>query len=152
MNPSCFAYVDGTLNTTALMVLQYSDVNSTTNASDPVSADWSDVLRSSCIDLDDGELVPLVVKDAPTHVDAVKEFTSAFGTIVSGWDDYGRFFINDTSYINYIYQPFLNTVHNGSSINSTNVAVVEFDDDTWTGDIIINNADSNLDRECPAAC
>jgi hypothetical protein len=38
---------------------------------------------------------------------------------------------------NYVYQPFLETVANNGSLNSTNVLYAEFADHVWTGDIIV---------------
>ena len=39
---------------------------------------------------------------------------------------------------NYVYHPFLETVANKGSLNSTNVLYAEFDDDVWAGDIIVS--------------
>jgi hypothetical protein len=47
---------------------------------------------------------------------------------------------------NYVYQPFLETVANNGSLNSTNVLYAEFPDDVWTGDIIVRFVFLNILR------
>ncbi|THH15565.1 hypothetical protein EW146_g4939 [Bondarzewia mesenterica] len=144
MNTDCFFAVDSTLNATAFAVLRYGS-NSTADAT---SSDWTDVLADQCVDLDESGLVPVVVEDAPSTSDQVVAFDSEFGTVTYGGVSYNRFLVNATSYTNYIYQPILEAVAaNGSTaVNSTNVANAIFDDDIWTGDIIINNLDPALDH------
>jgi FtsP/CotA-like multicopper oxidase with cupredoxin domain len=145
IDTNCIAAIDSTLNTTAFAIVRYGSTNST-NTSDPTSSDWNDVLGDECIDFDDADLVPLVKKDAPSSVGQRAAFDSAFGAIV--YDDVTRlgFLINDTSYTNYVYKPFLTTVANNGTLNSTDVTYAEFSDDVWAGDIIINNLDQNLDH------
>jgi FtsP/CotA-like multicopper oxidase with cupredoxin domain len=140
INTNCFAVVDSTLNTTAFAILRYGS----TSTSEPTSSDWTDALGDSCIDFDDADLVPLVKKNAPSTVDKRAAFDSAFGSIVYDNVSYNRFFINDTTYTNYIYQPLLETVANNGSLNSSDVTYAEFSDDVWAGDIIINNLDPSL--------
>jgi len=94
----------------------------------------------------DEDLVPLVTKDAPSTVDLRAAFDSAFGSIVYDDVDYFRFFFNGTTYTNYVYKPFLTTVANNGTLNSTDVTYTVFPDDVWTGDIIINNLDPALDH------
>ncbi|THU94130.1 hypothetical protein K435DRAFT_669017 [Dendrothele bispora CBS 962.96] len=146
MNTDCFNWVDDTLNATVYAILRYG--NTTDSSSDPTSSDWSDTIGSSCVDLDESLLVPIEVKDAQSTTDAVVSFNSSFGQLVSDGQTYGRFFVNDTSYTNYIYQPILEgiTSDGTSFINTSAVASAIFDDDVWTGDIIINNLDQGLDH------
>ncbi|KIM76075.1 multicopper oxidase [Piloderma croceum F 1598] len=142
IDTNCLAVIDSTLNTTAFAILRYGS----TSTSDPTSSDWTDVLGDECVDFDDADLVPLVKKDAPSTANHRAAFDSAFGSVE--YDDvaYHRFLFNDTTYTNYVYQPFLETVANNGSLNSTNVLYAEFADDVWTGDIIINNLDPALDH------
>jgi len=120
--------------------------------------DWTDALGNGCIDLVDADLVPLVQKNAPSVVDQRVAFDSAFGSIAYENVTYNRFFFNHTTYgeychvvlgsssvdiiafflVNYVYQPFLQTVANNGSLNSTNVLYAEFPDDVWAGDIIVS--------------
>ncbi|EIM91340.1 uncharacterized protein STEHIDRAFT_152988 [Stereum hirsutum FP-91666 SS1] len=143
MNTNCFAVVDDNLNATTFAVMRYGS-NSTGLPAD--SVDWTDTLTTDCIDLDDDVLVPVVSKDAPSTVDQRAAFDSEFGTVVYSDVTYNRFLVNDTSYTNYIYQPLLEAVAAGTDINSTDVSNVVFDDDVWSGDIIINNLDAALDH------
>ncbi|KAK7444341.1 hypothetical protein VKT23_015353 [Stygiomarasmius scandens] len=149
MNTDCFAWVDDTLNATVYTILRYG--NTTDSSSDPTSSDWSDTIGSTCVDLDESLLVPVVEKDAQTTTDAVVSFNSSFGQLVSDGNTYGRFFVNATSYTNYIYQPILEGIasEGTSFINSSAVASAIFEDDVWIGDIIasdINNLDGGLDH------
>ncbi|ETW83287.1 multicopper oxidase [Heterobasidion irregulare TC 32-1] len=143
MNTDCFFSTDSTLNTTAYAILRYG-----ASTSEPTSADWTDVLPDDCVDLDDSQLVPIIAKDAPATSDKVVAFDSSFGTVEIAGIDYNRFLVNSTSYTNYVYKPILEAVAaNGSTVvNSTNVANALFEDSVWTGDIIINNLDPNLDH------
>ncbi|THU78948.1 Cupredoxin [Dendrothele bispora CBS 962.96] len=146
MNTDCFNWVDDTLNATVYTILRYG--NTTDNSSDPTTSDWSDTIGSTCVDLDESLLVPVEEKDAQSTTDAVVSFNSSFGQLVSDGETYGRFFVNDTSYTNYIYQPILEGIasEGTSFINTSAVASAIFEDDVWTGDIIINNLDANLDH------
>jgi len=96
MNTDCFNWVDDTLNATVYTILRYG--NTTDSSSDPTSSDWSDTIGSTCVDLDESLLVPVVEKDAQTTTDAVVSFNSSFGQLVSDGNTYGRFFVNATSY------------------------------------------------------
>ncbi|KIM77718.1 multicopper oxidase [Piloderma croceum F 1598] len=142
MDTNCFRAIDPTLNATAFAILRYGS-NSTSN---PTSLDWTDVLGDHCIDLVDADLVPLVPKNAPSVVDQRVAFDSELGSVLYNNVSYSRFLFNQTTYVNYIYQPFLETVANNGSLNSTNVLYAEFPDDVGTGDIIVNNLDPFLDH------
>lgn len=144
MNTNCFASIDDTLNATAAVALYIGSAGST-----PTTDAWSEVLPTDCVDLDSTYLVPAVSEDAPSLTDStsVKIFDSAFGTLTtSSGVDYSRFFMNSTSYTNYIYRPLLATIANGSSINSSDIAYVTASDDEWVVDIVINNKDGGLDH------
>ena len=86
--------IDSTLNTTAYAILRYGS----TNASDPTSSDWTDVLGD---DFDDADLVPLVTKDAPSTIDRRAAFDSTFGAVVYDDVTYHRFLFNDSTYSEY---------------------------------------------------
>ncbi|KAK7458870.1 hypothetical protein VKT23_009880 [Stygiomarasmius scandens] len=146
MNTDCFAWVDDALDATTLAVMRYGA--STDSDSDPTTSDWSDTIGDSCVDLDEGLLIPVVEKDA-IDSQAVVAFDSAYGTLTYDGESYGRFFVNDTSYTNYIYHPVLEGIaSDGTSYidDEEDVAYAIFEDDVWSGDIIINNLDSALDH------
>lgn len=162
-----FIRIDPTLNATAFAILRYGS-NSTSNTSNPTSLDWTDVLGVRCIDLVDADLVPLVPKNAPSVVDQRVAFDSQLGTVSYANVSYSRFLFNQTTYgkychaalrftkywyycffsVNYIYQPFLETVANNKSLNSTNVLYAEFPDDVGTGDIIVSTCRYAENRRC----
>ncbi|THU92259.1 hypothetical protein K435DRAFT_672475 [Dendrothele bispora CBS 962.96] len=148
MNTDCFSWVDDTLNATALAIMRYG--SSSDSDTDPTTSDWSDTIGSSCVDLDEGLLVPVVEKDA-VDSQAVVAFDSAFGTISYNGEEYGRFFVNDTTYTNYIYHPvLLGVASDGTDYLDTeeNVTYAVFDDDVWSGDIIVSltRKDAALDH------
>ena len=92
-----FYRIDSTLNSTAFAILRYGN----TTTSDPTSSDWTDALGDECTDLDDSDLVPRVMEDAPSTVGKRVAFDSALGTITYAGVSYDRFFMNDTTYSEY---------------------------------------------------
>ncbi|THU92085.1 hypothetical protein K435DRAFT_862813 [Dendrothele bispora CBS 962.96] len=61
------------------------------------------------------------------------------GKISYNGEEYGRFFVNDTTYTNHIYHPvLLGVASDGTDYLATeeNVTYAVFDDDVWSGDII----------------
>ncbi|KAH8930456.1 multicopper oxidase [Atractiella rhizophila] len=154
MNTDCFAYVDPTLNTTAVGILSVQDGGNTIKRTFPrkvsvanvTSSDWSDALPTECIDMDDDELVPIVAKDAPTEVGKRIAFDSAFGLISVAGETEFRFMVNSTPYTNYVNQPLLATINAGGTANASAVTTATFEDEYWVGDILINNLDRGLDH------
>ncbi|KAH8925866.1 multicopper oxidase [Atractiella rhizophila] len=146
MNTDCFAYVDPTLNTTAFGILAIQEGRGTANLTNITSSDWTDALPDECVDLDDSDLVPIVTKDAPTEVGKRVAFDSAFGVLSVSGESYFRFFVNDTTYTNYVNQPILATVNAGGTPNASAVTTATFEDEYWVGDILINNLDAGLDH------
>lgn len=119
----------------------------------PTTSDWSDAIGTNCKDLDDSQIAPYIVKAASTDLtsDNVFGFSSEVGTLMYDGQSFGRFYLQNqtgslTTYVNYIYQPFLQVIHDGGSINTDSVAYIEIEDEVDTADIIINNLDKNLDH------
>ncbi|KAI0033491.1 Cupredoxin [Vararia minispora EC-137] len=143
MNTNCFATIDDTLNSTVFAIVRYG----ASSGSDPTTSDWTDVLPDDCTDLDDSVLIPAVESDPPSTAAGIAIFDSVFGTITYNGVSFNRFLINETTYTNYIYQPFLNQVNAGNStLNNSNVAWATLNDGVYGADIVINNLDPGLDH------
>jgi len=78
-------------------------------------------------------------------------FSSEVGTLTYDGESFGRFYVKNQTgeletYVNYIYQPFLQAVHDSGQVNADSVAYIEIPDSVTVADIIINNLDQNLDH------
>lgn len=144
LNTNCFASTDDDLNAITRLAIHIG----TNNGTEPSTNDWDADLPTSCVDFDDSDLTPVTAEEAPLGLTTanVRQYTSAFGQLTVDSTSYSRFFVNSTTYTNYAYQPFLATINNGSSIDSSRVAFAEVADDEWAIDVIINNGDQNLDH------
>ncbi|SPO37096.1 related to FET5 - multicopper oxidase [Pseudozyma flocculosa] len=143
---SCFAVVDPALDPTANLTLQYQFFPEEP-VSSPVPRDWSDMNNSNntgCVDFSDDLLTPLIPQTVPENKnpDGVGKFITGFGFMnISSTQRVGRFFVNGTSYVNYINRPFLESVHRGGAINPAQITSMTFNDDVWVADIILVNTD-----------
>ncbi|UZJ55563.1 hypothetical protein CBS101457_004883 [Exobasidium rhododendri] len=139
INGNCFFKMDSTLNTMTRLGI-YIGYNFGIL---PTTHDWNTTLPTTCYDIPDADLIPAITSTAPLGLTVanVREYNSALGVLTVNGASYDRYFFNDTTYTSYVYQPYLSTIHNGSSIPSSNIAWTQAADDEWAIDIIINNGD-----------
>jgi hypothetical protein len=153
MNTVCLTTLPDDFANTTYAVVRYVDEigSSTATTADPTTSDWTDVL-TECQDLDTSSLVPIIAKDAPTTVTQRGIFDTAFSVAIgSDGELEAGFTVNATKFKDLVYQPVLNTIVQGGSVNSSNVASITFTD-SGAADIIINNLDAAIDHPYHCKC
>ncbi|EGG10979.1 multi-copper oxidase laccase-like protein [Melampsora larici-populina 98AG31] len=157
MDTDCFAWLapgmDGQA-ATARAIIRVVDPAATTyntTVTTPNSTDWSDSVSGDCLDLDPDTLVPLVPEDACTNVLGRLYYESSFGftttTENSTTVSLGRFFVNDTTWLTYVYQPLLSEMTSGGRgfLNTSEVAAFTMETNGCY-DIVINNLDAAINH------
>ncbi|KAN0060003.1 hypothetical protein ACQY0O_007976 [Thecaphora frezii] len=147
---ACFGVVDTTLDSVGNLTLQYKS-SPQGPARPPVPRDWSDqpANNTKCLDLADKMLTPLIPRSVPDNTDpnAFGIFVTQFGFLnLTSTQSAARFFVNNTSYVNYANRPYLETVHNGGAIDPKTISSIRFEDDVWVADIVFCNNDTNVDH------
>ncbi|KAG8740595.1 laccase, multicopper oxidase, benzenediol:oxygen oxidorectuctase [Ceratobasidium sp. 414] len=137
MNSRCFAYITKDYANTTLAVLRYGAYKPTNNM--PTTKDWTEVLGTSCRDIDTSALVPLVKEDAPTVVTQHGMFANRVGAEPNG---VAQFALNNVSFDHLWYRPVLYDVVSGKGVDNTRISSLTFDGHPGDGaDIVINNLD-----------
>ncbi|EGG02374.1 multi-copper oxidase laccase-like protein [Melampsora larici-populina 98AG31] len=157
MDTNCFAWLapgmDGQA-ATARAIIRVVDAAATaynTTVTTPTSTDWSDSVSGDCLDLDPDTLVPLVPEDACTNVLGRVFYESSFGFVTSTENSttvsLGRFFVNDTTWLTYVYQPLLSEMISGGRgfLNTSEVAAFTMETNGCY-DIVINNLDAAINH------
>ncbi|KAG8720147.1 laccase, multicopper oxidase, benzenediol:oxygen oxidorectuctase [Ceratobasidium sp. 394] len=139
MNSGCFAYTTKDFANTSLAVLRYVSPGYEPTKNMPTTKDWTEVLGTSCRDIDTSALVPLVKEDAPTVVAQHGMFANQVGAKPDG---VGEFTLNNVSIDHLWYRPVLYDVVSGKGVDNTRISSLTFDGRPGDGaDIIINNLD-----------
>ncbi|EGG02349.1 multi-copper oxidase laccase-like protein [Melampsora larici-populina 98AG31] len=157
MDTDCFAWLapgmDGQA-ATARAIIRVVNATATTyntTVTTPTSTDWSDSVSGDCLDLDPNTLVPLVPENACTNVLGRLFYESSFGfsttTENSTTVSKGRFFVNDTTWLTYVYQPLLSEMTSGGRgfLNTSEVAAFTMETNGCY-DIVINNLDAAINH------
>ncbi|SPO32092.1 related to FET5 - multicopper oxidase [Ustilago trichophora] len=149
MMTACFAFVDPLLDPVANLTLQYKAKGSKVKSRAPIPHDWKDKMGTLCQDLKDSDLIPAIDTSVPPNhnLRSLGIFNSQFGNLqLANGTTLGRFFIDNTTFVNYVNKPYLELAHRGIPINSSTIASLLVTDDIWVADIIINNEDTFLDH------
>ncbi|EGG00260.1 multi-copper oxidase laccase-like protein [Melampsora larici-populina 98AG31] len=157
MDTDCWAWLapgmtgDAATARAIIRVVNSTATTYNTTITTPTSTDWSDTVSGDCIDLEADTLVPLVAEEACTNVLGRVFYESSFGfvtsTVNSTTTSRGRFFVNDTTWLTYTYQPLLSELISGGQgyLNTSEVAAFTMATNGCY-DIVINNLDSALDH------
>ncbi|KAH9811516.1 multi-copper oxidase laccase-like protein [Melampsora americana] len=117
----------------------------------PTTLDWNDTISGPCVDLDPSTLTPLISKAACTDVIGRVFFESSVGFIIDNStgvpQSEGRFFIRNTTWLTFPFQPVLYDLISGGSgaIDQTEVAAFTMDK-VGCYDLVINNLDAGIDH------